>query len=135
MGVYRFRDLQQTKINKTSTPSSKRYVICNPTDDFILMPTDLIYVLQQFDPNCRKGYEAYTKIPDVKMKNSNSMYNMSKDSEIANTESETFNHGASYHRSSKLRKSVSSNNANCNNNQIFSNPSYATKSASVETSF
>lgn len=52
MGVYRFRDAQYS--NLSSTPSSKRYVICNPNADFRLIQTDLIYVLQQFDPSNRK---------------------------------------------------------------------------------
>ena len=48
-GVYRFRDSQHGS-NKIQAPSSKRYVICNPSSEFILMPTDLVYVLQQFKP-------------------------------------------------------------------------------------
>lgn len=49
-GVYRFRD-SQFGTQKIVTPSNKRYVICNPSADFRLMPTDLIYVLEQFNPN------------------------------------------------------------------------------------
>lgn len=30
--------------------SSKRYVITNPPGDFILNPTDMVFVLMQFDP-------------------------------------------------------------------------------------
>merc|ERR1719411_639475 len=44
IGLYRFRD--------TSSPfdaSSKRYVITNPPDDFGLLPTDQVYVLQPFE--------------------------------------------------------------------------------------
>ena len=48
-GVYRFRDSQHGT-HKVHAPSSKRYVICNPSADFRLMPTDLVYVLQQFKP-------------------------------------------------------------------------------------
>lgn len=59
-GVYRFRDsgLQvqqqdneyQQPSQKQFTPSNKRYVVCNPSADFRLMPTDLVYVLEQFNP-------------------------------------------------------------------------------------
>jgi hypothetical protein len=73
LGVYRFRDLQQQQVqkHKTSTPSSKRYVICNPNADFRLMQTDLVYVLQQFDANSRKKYNnPLPKIPD-NLKSSN----------------------------------------------------------------
>lgn len=48
-GVYRFKDSENNG-PKTARPSSKRYVICNPDADFRLLPTDLVYVLQQFDP-------------------------------------------------------------------------------------
>jgi hypothetical protein len=47
-GVYRFRD-EHNSGQKIMSPSSKRYVICNPSADFVLIPTDLIYVLEQFD--------------------------------------------------------------------------------------
>lgn len=49
-GVYRYRDAQYG-LTKVANPSNKRYVICNPSADFRLMPTDLVYVLQQFNPN------------------------------------------------------------------------------------
>jgi hypothetical protein len=48
-GVYRFKDSQHGVQGSTSSlPSNKRYVICNPSADFVLMPTDIVYVLQQF---------------------------------------------------------------------------------------
>ena len=50
-GVYRFKDSQhgvQGSERAAALPSNKRYVICNPSADFCLMPTDLVYVLQQF---------------------------------------------------------------------------------------
>lgn len=50
-GVYRFKDTENID-DKFFRPSSKRYVICNPDSDFRLMPTDLVYVLQQFEPSC-----------------------------------------------------------------------------------
>ena len=49
-GVYRFKDTENVD-SKFYRPSSKRYVICNPDSDFRLMPTDLVYVLQQFESN------------------------------------------------------------------------------------
>jgi hypothetical protein len=52
-GVYRYRDAQYG-MTKVANPSNKRYVICNPSADFRLMPTDLVYVLQQFNPNQNK---------------------------------------------------------------------------------
>ena len=70
LGVYRFRDLQQqfqknSPTTGNNTPSSKRFVICNPNADFLLMQTDLVYVLQQFDSNSRKKItNPLPKIPD-----------------------------------------------------------------------
>ena len=72
LGVYRFRDLQQhhnlernSSTNSSNTPSSKRFVICNPNADFRLMQTDLVYVLQQFDSNSRKtSINSLPKTPD-----------------------------------------------------------------------
>lgn len=49
-GVYRLKD-SHVHPHKTGPPGNNRYVICNPSADFRLMPTDLVYVLQQFDPN------------------------------------------------------------------------------------
>ncbi|XP_071748437.1 calcium-activated potassium channel slowpoke isoform X29 [Lepeophtheirus salmonis] len=45
IGLYRFRDT-----SSSFDASSKRYVITNPPDDFQLLPTDQVFVLQQFDP-------------------------------------------------------------------------------------
>lgn len=41
----RFRDT-----SSSCDASSKRYVITNPPDDFVLLPTDQVFVLMQFDP-------------------------------------------------------------------------------------
>ena len=43
---------QQPSNNSDPGPgvSSKRYVITNPPGDFILNPTDMVFVLMQFDP-------------------------------------------------------------------------------------
>ena len=38
IGLYRFRDTSST----VQRPSSKRYVITNPPDDFPLLPTDKV---------------------------------------------------------------------------------------------
>jgi hypothetical protein len=38
IGLYRFRDTTATP----QKPSSKRYVITNPPDDFLLLPTDKV---------------------------------------------------------------------------------------------
>ncbi len=62
LGIYRFRDVEEDRIKKT-TPSSKRYVICNPDDDFCLLQTDLIYVLQQFDPTNKAILKNLPKTP------------------------------------------------------------------------
>jgi len=44
IGLYRFRD------NSSSVDaSSKRYIITAPQDDFILLPSDQVFVLMQFD--------------------------------------------------------------------------------------
>jgi hypothetical protein len=48
-GIYRFIDSENPRRNFLR-PRSKRYVICSPNADFKLIPTDLIYVFQQFDP-------------------------------------------------------------------------------------
>jgi len=45
IGLYRFRDTNST----TASPSSKRYVITNPPDDFPLLPTDVVFCLRPFD--------------------------------------------------------------------------------------
>jgi len=45
IGLYRFRDT-----SSSFDASSKRYVITNPPDDFLLLPTDQVFVLMQFDP-------------------------------------------------------------------------------------
>ncbi|XP_076368256.1 calcium-activated potassium channel slowpoke-like isoform X2 [Tachypleus tridentatus] len=45
IGLYRFRDT-----SNSCEASSKRYVITNPPGEFILLPTDKVYVLLQFDP-------------------------------------------------------------------------------------
>ncbi|RWS16685.1 calcium-activated potassium channel slowpoke-like protein [Dinothrombium tinctorium] len=45
IGVYRFRD--STGLNEAS---SKRFVVTNPPYEFTLMPSDMIFVLMQFDP-------------------------------------------------------------------------------------
>ncbi|XKL65988.1 hypothetical protein PGB90_009408 [Kerria lacca] len=45
IGLYRFRDT-----SSSCDASSKRYVITNPPDDFLLLPTDQVFVLMQFDP-------------------------------------------------------------------------------------
>lgn len=36
--------------NNSPVGSSKRYVITNPPGDFVLNPTDMVFVLMQFDP-------------------------------------------------------------------------------------
>ncbi|KAH9414192.1 Calcium-activated potassium channel subunit alpha-1 [Dermatophagoides pteronyssinus] len=45
IGVYRFRDT-----SGAAEASTKRYVITNPPADLILIPSDMIFVLLQFDP-------------------------------------------------------------------------------------
>ena len=39
IGLYRFRDTSSS----SQSPSSKRYVITNPPDDFLLLPTDQVH--------------------------------------------------------------------------------------------
>jgi len=46
LGLYRFRDNSR---HTTGVPSTKRYVITFPDFNFILAPTDLVFVLMQFD--------------------------------------------------------------------------------------
>ncbi|XP_071033716.1 calcium-activated potassium channel slowpoke isoform X2 [Parasteatoda tepidariorum] len=45
IGLYRFRDT-----SSSCEASSKRFVITNPPADFLLLPTDMVFVLMQFDP-------------------------------------------------------------------------------------
>ncbi|KFM60183.1 Calcium-activated potassium channel slowpoke, partial [Stegodyphus mimosarum] len=45
IGLYRFRDT-----SSSCEASSKRFVITNPPADFPLLPTDMVFVLMQFDP-------------------------------------------------------------------------------------
>nr|CAB3258057.1 calcium-activated potassium channel subunit alpha-1-like [Phallusia mammillata] len=44
-GIYRFRDINDPGAN----PTSKRYVISSPPDKFVLVSSDLIFCLMQFD--------------------------------------------------------------------------------------
>uniref|UniRef100_H2ZIB6 BK channel n=1 Tax=Ciona savignyi TaxID=51511 RepID=H2ZIB6_CIOSA len=44
-GIYRFRDVNDPVAN----PTSKRYVISSPPDKFVLVSSDLIFCLMQFD--------------------------------------------------------------------------------------
>lgn len=44
IGLYRFRDTNES----SSSPSSKRYVITNPPEDFKLLATDQLFCLQPF---------------------------------------------------------------------------------------
>jgi len=44
-GIYRFRDVSSPVAN----PTSKRYVITAPPDDFPLVSSDLVFCLMQFD--------------------------------------------------------------------------------------
>lgn len=44
IGLYRFRDTNES----SSSPSSKRYVITNPSEDFKLLATDQLFCLQPF---------------------------------------------------------------------------------------
>ncbi|KAK3777099.1 hypothetical protein RRG08_004267 [Elysia crispata] len=47
IGLYRFRDTNES----VRSPSSKRYVITNPPEDFSLLPTDQAFCLQPFNYN------------------------------------------------------------------------------------
>eukprot|EP00111_Clytia_hemisphaerica_P000002 TCONS_00000002-protein len=51
LGLYRFRDSQRMK---DKIPSTKRYVITFPPFNFVLDPTDLVFVLMQFEKPKRK---------------------------------------------------------------------------------
>lgn len=53
IGIYRVKDPTGTE----PTASSRRYVITNPPGEFVLMQSDLIFVLLQFDP----GLEYHNK--------------------------------------------------------------------------
>ncbi|XP_052820332.1 calcium-activated potassium channel slowpoke-like isoform X3 [Mya arenaria] len=50
IGLYRFRDTSSTE----KSPSSKRYVITNPPEEFKLLPTDQIFCLQPFTSLTKK---------------------------------------------------------------------------------
>lgn len=50
IGLYRFRDTSAT----VKSPSSKRYVITNPSQDFPLLPTDQVFCLQPFSIHEKK---------------------------------------------------------------------------------
>lgn len=66
-GVYRFVDSENCR-DKHTRPSSKRYVICSPDSHFQLLPTDLIYVLSQFDPSSLDTNKSYTRTNRKSMK-------------------------------------------------------------------
>lgn len=46
LGLYRLRDPVKVK---DGVPNTKRYVITFPPFNFVLAPTDLVFVLVQFD--------------------------------------------------------------------------------------
>ncbi|XP_022656001.1 calcium-activated potassium channel slowpoke-like isoform X4 [Varroa destructor] len=52
IGLYRFRDTSANNGNEGGGGggSTKRYVITNPPAEFQLLPTDMVFVLLQFDP-------------------------------------------------------------------------------------
>lgn len=51
IGLYRFRDTSANNGNEGGAGgSTKRYVITNPPAEFSLLPTDMVFVLLQFDP-------------------------------------------------------------------------------------
>jgi len=54
IGLYRFRDRENSL-----DASTKRYIITAPQNDFYLLPSDLVFVLMQFDPGTeyRPGQE------------------------------------------------------------------------------
>lgn len=52
IGIYRLKDAWHGN-SRLIGPSNKRYVICNPSADFHLMPSDLVYVFEQVDHNKR----------------------------------------------------------------------------------
>lgn len=66
-GIYRFIDSENPRRNFLR-PRSKRYVICSPNSDFRLIPTDLIYVFQQFVPR-RVPSPKKTKMSENEQKN------------------------------------------------------------------
>lgn len=51
LGLYRFRDAQRAS---SGIPSTKRYVINFPPFNFVLAPTDLVFVLMQFEKKGKK---------------------------------------------------------------------------------
>ncbi|XP_078494254.1 calcium-activated potassium channel subunit alpha-1-like isoform X4 [Ciona intestinalis] len=61
-GIYRFRDVNDPVAN----PTSKRYVISSPPDKFVLVSSDLIFCLMQFD-YCA-GNSSITSNPDTSVK-------------------------------------------------------------------
>lgn len=87
IGIYRFRDpggngggfpprpsITSGRPFNTPTPmdssgggvaSSKRYVITNPPGDFILNPTDMVFVLMQFDPGLEYVKASDRPIPSI----------------------------------------------------------------------
>lgn len=48
IGLYRFRDTNES----SSSPSSKRYVITNPPEDFKLLATDQVCTQREATPHC-----------------------------------------------------------------------------------
>lgn len=56
LGLYRFRDNSRPT---TGVPSTKRYVITFPEFNFVLAPTDLVFVLMQFDQAKQKKKKAF----------------------------------------------------------------------------
>nr|XP_034311704.1 calcium-activated potassium channel slowpoke isoform X20 [Crassostrea gigas] len=73
IGLYRFRDTNES----SSSPSSKRYVITNPPEDFKLLATDQVFCLAPCNlsqssnsspKDRREGINTQKKVPKVKKK-------------------------------------------------------------------
>ncbi|XP_065923859.1 calcium-activated potassium channel slowpoke isoform X12 [Magallana gigas] len=73
IGLYRFRDTNES----SSSPSSKRYVITNPPEDFKLLATDQVFCLAPCNlsqssnsspKDRREGINTHKKVPKVKKK-------------------------------------------------------------------
>jgi hypothetical protein len=62
LGLYRFRDSQRIKSN---VPSTKRYVITFPPFNFVLDPTDLVFVLMQFEKPKRQKKKSMTRVASI----------------------------------------------------------------------
>ncbi len=109
-GVYRLKDSHSSP-HKSGPPGNNRYVICNPSADFRLIPNDLVYVLQQFNPNYSKTQTQETKENQQFEFNNNDNNNNNKETDASiNNLNSNYAFKKKYSSQSNMRRNFKSLN-------------------------